>query len=237
MNSSWTFSSKSRMRTIVRYQSRWRSVAVAGSVMRVLLRGRHGCRGRAVPFPVSIAYRGTGGCERQPVRYRRAPVVRSGCNRYWNARRAGPARRSRVPIGPAAEDGVNDSQLVGRAAPARKHARGGRTRRTSRSRRSRGSCRGIPTSARDMRERVLEAVRQLEYEPDFLAQSLRRGATLSVGWVIGDISNPLMAAITLRRRVRPARRGLLDAPHELGERPAISTPPTSGSSRPGASTA
>ncbi len=55
---------------------------------------------------------------------------------------------------------------------------------------------GHPDVSADMRERVLEAVRQLEYEPDFLAQSLRRGATLSVGWVIGDISNPLMAAIT-----------------------------------------
>ncbi len=46
-----------------------------------------------------------------------------------------------------------------------------------------------------MRARVLAAVRQLEYEPDFLAQSLRRGATLSVGFVVGDISNPLMADI------------------------------------------
>ena len=55
---------------------------------------------------------------------------------------------------------------------------------------------GHPDVSADMRERVLEAVRHLEYEPDFLAQSLRRGATLSVGWVIGDISNPLMAAIT-----------------------------------------
>jgi len=47
-----------------------------------------------------------------------------------------------------------------------------------------------------MRERVLAAVEQLEYEPDFLAQSLRRGATLSVGYVVGDISNPLIATIT-----------------------------------------
>ena len=46
-----------------------------------------------------------------------------------------------------------------------------------------------------MRERVLAAVEQLGYEPDFLAQSLRRGATLSVGFVVGDISNPLIADI------------------------------------------
>jgi LacI family transcriptional regulator len=46
-----------------------------------------------------------------------------------------------------------------------------------------------------MRDRVLAAVGQLGYEPDFLAQSLRRGATLSVGFVVGDISNPLIADI------------------------------------------
>ena len=45
------------------------------------------------------------------------------------------------------------------------------------------------------RDRVLAAVEQLGYEPDFLAQSLRRGATLSVGFVVGDISNPLIAHI------------------------------------------
>lgn len=55
---------------------------------------------------------------------------------------------------------------------------------------------GHPDVSAEMRERVLDAVRQLEYEPDFLAQSLRRGATLSVGYVVGDISNPLIATIT-----------------------------------------
>jgi LacI family transcriptional regulator len=55
---------------------------------------------------------------------------------------------------------------------------------------------GHPDVSADMRERVLDAVNQLEYEPDFLAQSLRRGATLSVGYVVGDISNPLIATIT-----------------------------------------
>ena len=55
---------------------------------------------------------------------------------------------------------------------------------------------GHPDVSADMRDRVLDAVRQLEYEPDFLAQSLRRGATLSVGYVVGDISNPLISSIT-----------------------------------------
>ncbi len=56
---------------------------------------------------------------------------------------------------------------------------------------------GHPDVSQDMRDRVLDAVAQLEYEPDFLAQSLRRGQTLSVGFVLADISNPLMAEIVL----------------------------------------
>ena len=48
-----------------------------------------------------------------------------------------------------------------------------------------------------MRERVLAAVRELGYEPDFLAQSLRRGSTQSVGFVVGDITNPVMANLAL----------------------------------------
>jgi LacI family transcriptional regulator len=55
---------------------------------------------------------------------------------------------------------------------------------------------GHPDVSAEMRERVLGAVRELNYEPDFLAQSLRRGETLSVGFVVGDITNPLMATIT-----------------------------------------
>jgi len=50
-----------------------------------------------------------------------------------------------------------------------------------------------PDVSSAMRARVLAAVDELGYEPDFLAQSLRRGSTLSVGFVVGDISNPVMA--------------------------------------------
>lgn len=46
-----------------------------------------------------------------------------------------------------------------------------------------------------MRERVLAAVTVLRYQPDFLAQSLRRGATLTAGFIAGDLSNPLIAEI------------------------------------------
>ena len=52
-----------------------------------------------------------------------------------------------------------------------------------------------PDVSDEMRARVLAAVAQLEYEPDFLAQSLRRGETRSVGFVVGDISNPLFANV------------------------------------------
>ena len=54
---------------------------------------------------------------------------------------------------------------------------------------------GHPDVSEAMRARVMAAVAELEYEPDFLAQSLRRGQTLSVGFVLGDISNPLLAEV------------------------------------------
>jgi LacI family transcriptional regulator len=55
---------------------------------------------------------------------------------------------------------------------------------------------GHPDVSPAMRRRVLAATSELSYQPDFLAQSLRRGATQSVGFVVGDISNPLLADIT-----------------------------------------
>ena len=56
---------------------------------------------------------------------------------------------------------------------------------------------GHPDVSEKMRKRVMAAVAELEYEPDFLAQSLRRGQTLSIGFVLADISNPLLADIVL----------------------------------------
>jgi LacI family transcriptional regulator len=48
-----------------------------------------------------------------------------------------------------------------------------------------------------MRERVFAAVEALGYEPDLLAQSLRRRETRTVGFVVADISNPLFAEIVM----------------------------------------
>ena len=48
-----------------------------------------------------------------------------------------------------------------------------------------------------MRERVLAVVDELGYEPDLLAQSLRRGSTMSAGFMVRDISSPLFSEIVL----------------------------------------
>lgn len=52
-----------------------------------------------------------------------------------------------------------------------------------------------PDVSAAMRKRVQQAAKELGYEPNFLAQSLRRGTTHTVGFVIRDISNPFFAAI------------------------------------------
>ncbi len=52
-----------------------------------------------------------------------------------------------------------------------------------------------PDVSKKMRRRVLEASRELGYEPNFLAQSLRTGTTRTVGFVVRDIANPYFAAI------------------------------------------
>ena len=54
---------------------------------------------------------------------------------------------------------------------------------------------GQPGSSPQMTQRVLEAARQLGYAPNLLAQSLRRRATHSIGFVGSDINNPLIASI------------------------------------------
>lgn len=65
---------------------------------------------------------------------------------------------------------------------------------------------GHPDVSPVMRNRVLDAVSALGYEPDMLAQSLRRGATMSIGFVVSDISNPLFAEIALAAETRLQER-------------------------------
>lgn len=52
-----------------------------------------------------------------------------------------------------------------------------------------------PDVSPGMKERVLRAAERLGYQPDFLAQSLRSGATRTVGFIVRDISIPLFADI------------------------------------------
>lgn len=48
-----------------------------------------------------------------------------------------------------------------------------------------------------MRERVLAAAKELGYERNLLAQGLRSGSSMSVGFVVRDIGNPIMAQVVL----------------------------------------
>jgi LacI family transcriptional regulator len=56
---------------------------------------------------------------------------------------------------------------------------------------------GHPNVSEVMRNRVIDAVSALGYEPNLLAQSLRRGSTMTVGFVVSNISNPLLSEIAL----------------------------------------
>src|SRR3954462_4560846 len=54
---------------------------------------------------------------------------------------------------------------------------------------------GHPDVSAAMQARVLAAVAELGYQPDLLAQSLRRQETMTIGFAVGDISNQLFAEI------------------------------------------
>jgi LacI family transcriptional regulator len=59
-----------------------------------------------------------------------------------------------------------------------------------------------PDVSKAMRQRVMAAVEELGYQPDLLAQSLRRQETKTIGFAIGDISNQLFAEIVAAAEVR-----------------------------------
>ena len=54
---------------------------------------------------------------------------------------------------------------------------------------------GHPDVSAAMRAKVEEAAQALGYEPDLLAQSLRSGATRTIGFIIRDIAHPLFAVV------------------------------------------
>jgi LacI family transcriptional regulator len=50
-----------------------------------------------------------------------------------------------------------------------------------------------PAVSEELRQRVLSAVAELDYQPDFTATSLRRGSTMTVAFLVRDIASPLFA--------------------------------------------
>src|SRR6516162_11102088 len=54
---------------------------------------------------------------------------------------------------------------------------------------------GHPDVSPRMRRIVMEAVEELNYQPDMLARGLRLGKTYSVGFAISDIANQVWAEI------------------------------------------
>ena len=66
---------------------------------------------------------------------------------------------------------------------------------------------GHPDVSPEMRERVLATVERLGYKPNLLAQSLRRQETFSVGFIVRDIANPLMAEIVKAAETRLRESG------------------------------
>ena len=64
-----------------------------------------------------------------------------------------------------------------------------------------------PDVSGKMRDRVLAAISELGYQPDFLAKSLRTGSTMMVGIVVTDICNPMMAQIVHAAEVRLRQGG------------------------------
>ena len=69
---------------------------------------------------------------------------------------------------------------------------------------------GHPNVSPEMKDRVLAAARALGYEPNMLAQNLRRGSTRTIGLLVPDISNPLFSEFALH-----AAQTLMEAGYAL----------------------
>jgi LacI family transcriptional regulator, galactose operon repressor len=79
---------------------------------------------------------------------------------------------------------------------------------------------GHPDVSERMRKRVLAAIEELGFVPDVTAQSLRTGSTKTVGFVVSDIRNPLIAEIAHTAETRLRERGyallLMSSLHDPG---------------------
>jgi LacI family transcriptional regulator len=54
---------------------------------------------------------------------------------------------------------------------------------------------GHPDTSAAMKKRVEDSVRALGYEADHVAQSLRKGATKTIGFMLRDITNPMFSVV------------------------------------------
>lgn len=52
---------------------------------------------------------------------------------------------------------------------------------------------GHPAVSETLRQRVLSAVAELDYQPDFTATNLRRGSTMMIAFLVRDIASPLFS--------------------------------------------
>lgn len=64
-----------------------------------------------------------------------------------------------------------------------------------------------PDVSERMKNRVLSAIKELGYQPDFLAKSLRTGSTMMIGIVATNICNPMMAQIVHAAEIRLRQSG------------------------------
>ena len=70
---------------------------------------------------------------------------------------------------------------------------------------------GHPDVSDRMRIKVEAAAAELGYEPDFNAQSLRNGATKTIGFIVRDISNPFFGVVAqkIEQELRKAGYSML----------------------------
>jgi LacI family transcriptional regulator len=69
---------------------------------------------------------------------------------------------------------------------------------------------GHPAVSEELRQRVLTAVTEIDYEPNYTAKSLRSGATMTVAFLVRDIASPLFAEM-----VKAAERNLRGSGYSL----------------------
>jgi LacI family transcriptional regulator len=70
---------------------------------------------------------------------------------------------------------------------------------------------GHPNVSKELRDRVLTAVQEVGYKPDLVAAGLRRGYTQTVGIIVNDVLNPVVAQMidVVESELRQAGYGVI----------------------------